>query len=110
MYLSSTTETECMTTDEIRAWGKKRKYSREYVEYWVSHRVCEAGMDAASGPPHHINTRGAHGNLDESWNLLALSPARHSEYHSVGHRIFAQRYPHLEAKIREARERVGKSW
>jgi hypothetical protein len=78
MYLSSTTGTECMTTDEIRAWGKKRKYAREYVEYWVSHRVCEAGMDAASGPPHHINTRGAHGNLDEPWNLLALSPARHS--------------------------------
>ena len=99
-----------MTADMIRVWGRKRKYSRDYVEYWVFHRVCEAGMDAASGPPHHINSRGAHGNIDEAWNLLALSRTRHAEYHDVGHRVFARRYPHLEPKIRAAREKVGKSW
>ena len=65
----------------------------------------------ASGPPHHICSRGAHGVIDEEWNLLALGVLCNydgSGAHAVGggNEALVERFPHLEKKIREAGEKV----
>jgi len=93
--------------DDIFAYCKKKGYSRAYATYWANHPWCEACVVSPSQPPHHIITRGAHGP-DENWNLLALCPIHHRMYHNKGHQQFADRFHHLEYKIRSAREQVGK--
>ena len=75
------------------------KPSKEYQAYWDAHPVCEACQIRLSGPPNHINTRGAFGS-DDPDNLLALCHGDHYEiWHTGGPVKFMEMYPHLAEKI-----------
>ena len=95
-----------MTPTEIRAYCRRRRYSREYADYWAAHTVCEACKSSPSGPPHHIRSRGAHGNVDEPWNLIALCIWDHTRAHTWGRALFAEFYSAVADKIRAAWERT----
>lgn len=68
-------------------------------------RLCEVCGRPAEA--HHIVSRGA-GGTDESWNVLLLCRRCHRYYHDYGWVKFASYYPHLRAKILEARRTAGK--
>ena len=59
-----------MTTDEIRRYCRKHRYSLAYAEFWATHPMCAvAGCPYPSDPPHHIRTRGAGGKDTDLLNL-----------------------------------------
>jgi hypothetical protein len=70
--------------------------------------VCEiCGRMPVEG--HHIITRKT-GGEEEGWNYLALCTYDHALFHSMGRYSFAQRFPQFEDKIREACERMGRTF
>lgn len=91
--------------------GSKPKLSPEYLAYAQAHPFCEADdCRQASISPHHIRSRGAHGNIDDSKNLIALC-WRHTYgpggVHGLngGNRAFAKKYPKAGKKIKAALRR-----
>ena len=95
-----------MTPDAVRDYCHHRGYSLDYADYWASHLRCEACRLRDAGPPHHIRTRGAHGAVDEAWNLVALCWLCHRLAEQIGAAAFAEQCPpEVAQKIREARER-----
>lgn len=70
-----------------------------------SDRRCEICGHAAE--KHHIVSRGA-GGTDEPWNLLNLCRMHHRHFHDVGWVKFLGWYPHLRAKVLEARRTANK--
>ena len=94
-----------MTPDDVRTYCELRGYSRAYADYWAAHLRCETCHLRDSEPPHHLRTRGAHGNVDEPWNLLALCWLCHRLIEQIGAVAFAaQCPPDVAEKIRAARE------
>jgi len=75
--------------------------------YVNAHQACEACYVLPSDELHHILTR-ASGGPDEEWNWLALCKGCHILFHSMGRASFCKRYPHLEAKVREACDMMGR--
>jgi len=71
-----------------------------------AHSDCEA-CAFPSEELHHIITRRS-GGLDEDFNWLALCKGCHLLFHSLGRASFCKRYPHLEAKVREACDMMGR--
>lgn len=65
------------------------------AEYFDPDGVCivsgEKGVDL-----HHLRSRGA-GGPDESWNLMPLSRALHTEIHRGGLGRFTKKYPQARA-------------
>lgn len=95
-----------MTPDDVRAYCRHRGYSTDYAEYWAAHLRCEVCRLRDSGPPHHMRTRGAHGAVDEPWNLVALCRPCHRLIEQIGAVAFAEQCPpDVAAKLRSARER-----
>jgi len=94
-----------VTGDEIRAYCKRRRYPVKYTDYWVAHPWCEAyraaGVAVAAGAPHHIATRGAHGECNEPWNLISLAPANHRMVHQ-GEARFLETFPTLRPRFKRA--------
>ena len=77
----------------------KSPLSKEYQKYWDDHPVCEACQAHPSGPPNHIQSRGA-GGPDDPDNLLALCYRDHYEiWHTGGPVKMMELYPHLAEKI-----------
>ncbi len=74
-----------------------------------AHPICEACRIVESYHAHHIVTRQT-GGAEEDYNCLALCVVCHKEAHYMGRRSFAARYPHLEAKIKEACKRQGRKF
>ena len=98
-----------MTGDEIRTYCKRRRYSVKYTDYWVTHPYCEAyrgtGVAVAAGAPHHIATRGAHGECDEPWNLVSLAYANHRMVHQSEAR-FLETFPALRSRFERAHREI----
>ena len=98
-----------MTGDEIRAYCKRRRYSAQYTDYWVAHPWCEAyrtaGVAVTAGAPHHIATRGAHGECNEPWNLVSLAPANHQMVHQ-GEARFLETFPTLRSRFERAHREI----
>jgi hypothetical protein len=70
--------------------------------------TCEACRAATATARHHIVTRGS-GGPDEPWNILELCFSCHiGVFHGQGWRTACKMYPHLYARIVEARERMGR--
>lgn len=99
-----------MIGEDILRWGKKRGYGKKYAEYYATHLWCEAhqayGLNIPAGPPHHINSRGAHGNIDENWNLISLCRDCHTLIHQVGDAAFCDHFPLMRYKIEAGREKI----
>ena len=77
--------------------------------YMNAHVGCEACGIVQSQEGHHILTR-ATGGPEEDWNFLALCHVCHYVWHNIGRKAFAERYPHLAPKIKEAVKRGGRKW
>jgi hypothetical protein len=92
-----------LSQEEKTEFCKARGYSAAYCAYWCEHVGCECRCTAPSEPPHHLRTRGAHGNIDEAWNLVAACLLHHRMFHTVGGIRMAQLFPHLKEKIIAAR-------
>lgn len=90
-----------ITADEVRAYGRRMGLSREYTEYAATHLFCRVCPEPAR-LPHHINTRGGHGNIDSPWNLLALCTEHHLEIDQLGNARFCERHPEAREKIEAA--------
>lgn len=59
---------------------KKKNVKRRYVDEEGECLVCGSiGVDL-----HHVYTRGAHGVIDESWNLMKLCHEHHVECEYIG--------------------------
>jgi hypothetical protein len=82
------------TCDEIKKYCFLHGYMMAYADYAATHRTCEACGDIAA-LPHHINTRGAHGDIDDAWNLLGLCQRHHRMIHDISAAAFADRFPLL---------------
>jgi hypothetical protein len=97
--------------DRYRYAKKKIKNcSHYYADYFASHIWDEIDPKGKLAEfPHHIRTRGAHGNIDQPWNLLALSPENHRLWHQIGpdafYRKFAMSRRDVLKKIRHALDR-----
>ena len=90
---------------EIMKFCVKQDYSRPYAIYWILHPRCEGCAEEDSGPPHHLRTRGAHGAIDEPWNLLALGTKCHTEIGQNPQKFLARMerlYPAVGRKILDA--------
>ena len=77
--------------------------------YLNAHRICEACHLIDAQEVHHILTR-ASGGPDENWNFLALCKYDHNGFHDQGRRSFAERFPHLADKIKEACKTGGRKF
>ena len=77
--------------------------------YFNSHQVCEACNLIETQEIHHVLSR-ATGGPDEAWNFLALCKSDHYLYHQMGRRSFAERFPHLADKIKEACKTGGRKF
>ena len=77
--------------------------------YFNEHPVCEACRFMATQEVHHIITR-ATGGPDEAWNFLSLCKYDHLGLHDQGRRSFAERFPHLADKIKDACKRMGRKF
>lgn len=90
-------------------FAKRRGFSDGYAEYFARHIFDEVEPTAKLATwPHHIRTRGAHGDIDESWNLLALTPENHRFLHSQGADAFIKKFwakPEITRKIKRALNR-----
>ena len=95
------------TWNEMKKWAQKNKYSTEYAKYYYEHQYCEAdfsiGMLTPASPPHHILSRGAHGNIDEGWNLVSLSFTNHRLVEQNPDKFF-KLYPEMKQKWLNAKE------
>lgn len=87
--------------------GKPYRRSDIATFYLNSHRACEACIGFPAEEVHHIITR-ATGGPDEAFNFLALCKVCHLVFHQIGRASFCKRYPHLEAKVREACDMMGR--
>ena len=96
--------------ENLLYWAKKKGYSESYARYYASHLYCEAhqgyNISIPAGPPHHINTRGAHGDLDEYWNLLSLCTECHTMIHNCGDEKFCESFPLVRDKIEAGRAHI----
>lgn len=95
-----------ITNEAIKTYCKRKKYSKEYAEFWCNNRFCEC-CRMPSSAPHHIHSRGAHGNIDDDWNLLNLCLEHHNMLHAVGEDYFIKKYPGLKDKFKKAKEKIN---
>jgi len=86
--------------------GKPYKRSDLGTFYMNAHPDCEA-CGFPSEELHHVLSR-ASGGPDDEYNWLALCKADHILFHAMGRASFCKRYPHLEAKVCEACDRMGR--
>lgn len=73
--------------------------------YRETHPSCEANCGRVATDIHHIRTRGAGGDDDDS-NLLALCWEDHRRIHSLGVKTFGNLHPCLHDKLKSARARM----
>jgi hypothetical protein len=79
-------------------------------EAWrEKHLVSEASGQGGRIVRAHIVSRGADaGDIEKSWNWIALLWEEHEEQHRIGWDGFLQIYPHLRGRINRARQLAGK--
>ena len=72
-------------------------------------RYSEASGEGGNIEFAHIVSRGSDkADIDESWNLLALTDREHRLQHQKGWDYFLQQFPHLKGRVQRAREKAKK--
>ena len=96
-------------TSVKKRYIKKRKYkvTSALVDYVERHPFCEACGQPGHGLPHHIQSTGAHGRIDEDWNLLRLCfDCHYGIVHGLpGIRGLIEQYPRIAGKVQGAMTR-----
>jgi hypothetical protein len=90
------------TPEQIIRYCRKRGFSDAYAQYASTHLWCEACRFEPAVLPHHLRTRGAHGDIDTPENLLSLCRWHHTYIDSIPHAIFIEHFPHLREKLEKA--------
>jgi hypothetical protein len=78
-------------------------------EWRQKHLVSEASGRGGQIVRAHIVSRGADaGDIEKSWNWVALLWEEHGQQHQIGWDNFLQIYPHLKGRVDRARKLAGK--
>jgi len=62
---------------------------------------------------HHLYSRGAHGEINEEWNLMPLTVIMHTEVHWSGLVQFIKKHPQVETWLLQKGwyfEKLSKKW
>ena len=97
-----------VTKTKKRRYIRKRKYkvTPALIEYMNTHRFCEACGHLGHGLPHHIKGTGAHGRIDEDWNLVRLCyDCHYGKVHGLpGMQGLIEEYPRIRGKVERAHD------